>query len=704
MQSNMLGWAKRIERWLGVFAVAMLLAACGGSPSSPGAGEEEDNGRTPPAPTAQIESIAPATPAAGQSVRFAGSGSGHNIQYAWDFGDGATAQGAEAAHAYATGGTFAVTLRVTDGNGQQAIATSQVVVENVVVPPSAPKIQVDPGQAEVGIAKGMQAVSIDPNGGPLTYTWNFGDGAIATGQSVTHTYAVEGTFTISVVATNQAGASATATADITVTALPDVVGPPSTPSIFAPPLVRMKTLAQFSGTSESADGSPLNYVWSFSGDTFSPRGPVVEHTFLTTSGISVATLTVTDVHGNSAAASATVTVLPPEPPHSVVVHGPQEAIVGEAVNFSASVENPEDNPLTYQWDFGDGATSTDVAPSHTYTAEGQHTVSVTITDPLTGSTAGSMTLLVTDTSPTDDLKCAGLPVGTGWCIAPPLPIGGMTALNDVSFANARSGWIVGQNGSVVHTTDGGFTWTLQLTGPAGQIGVSAVDNNHAWVLNHNGQVLRTTDAGDTWSTTTTGAPFGLTAIRFVDQSHGWAVGQGEGIISTSDGGATWTVRNRNTSKPALNRLDFVDVNHGWAVSAGGYVLRTNNGGQSWDTVFQAASGIALNGVSFSDTQHGWVAGSAGTLMKTTDGGATWITGNAPTTEWIRAVKFVSPSVGWIVTETGFIFHTDNAGNSWTAQNTPAQTTGVPAIDSVNANNAWIVSAGGSYLVTITGGN
>ncbi|MFM0642426.1 PKD domain-containing protein [Paraburkholderia metrosideri] len=703
MFSDEAGWAKRIGHWLGAFATVALIAACGSSVSTTGTGPGSGSGEDTPVPTAQIGSISPAMPSVGQVVSFAGSGSGQNIQYAWDFGDGATAQGAEATHTYAVSGTFAITFSVTDGSGQKARATSQVIIEAVATAPSAPQIMVAPGQALVGVAKGMQATSVDPNGEMLTYGWNFGDAATATGQNVTHTYASVGTFTVTVIATNQTGASATATAQLTVTSAPVPEGPPSPPTILAPPAVRLNTPAKFVGISESLDGSALDYVWHFSGDTFTATGPVVQHNFLNVSQQATATLTVTDSRGNSASAAATVMVLPLEPPHSVVVRGPLEAVVGEAVGFSASVENPEGNPLAYQWDFGDGTTSTEVAPSHTYSAQGQHTVSVTIDDQLTGSATGSMTLFVAGTGPVDELECAGQARGAGWCIAPTLPIGN-TALNAVSFANARSGWIVGENGGVVHSTDGGITWTSQLTTPSGQIGVSAADNDHAWVLNRNRQVLRTTDGGTTWNAIPTGAPFGLTAIRFVDPAHGWAVGQSEGIVATTDGGTTWVVQNSNTSKPALNRLDFVDVNNGWAVSAGGYVMQTGDSGQSWNTVFQAASGIALADVSFSDTLHGWVVGTSGTLMQTTDGGTTWVAGSAPTSESIVAVKFVSPSVGWIVTETGFIFRTEDAGISWTAQNTPTQTTGLPAIDAANANNAWIVSAGGSYLITVTGGN
>jgi cytochrome c len=57
----------------------------------------------------------------------------------------------------------------------------------------------------------------DPDGGPLRYSYDFGDGSpSATGRRATHTYAQPGTYTARVTATDRDGAAASAQLEITV--------------------------------------------------------------------------------------------------------------------------------------------------------------------------------------------------------------------------------------------------------------------------------------------------------------------------------------------------------------------------------------------------------------------------------------------------------------------------------------------------------
>ncbi|MFF3348877.1 PQQ-dependent sugar dehydrogenase [Streptomyces sp. NPDC002779] len=72
-----------------------------------------------------------------------------------------------------------------------------------------------------------------------------------------------------------------------------------------------------------------------------------------------------------------------------------------AVTFSSSgSSDPDGGALSYAWTFGDGATSTAANPSHTYTANGQYTATLKVTDP-TGKTAtASVQITVGNTAPT----------------------------------------------------------------------------------------------------------------------------------------------------------------------------------------------------------------------------------------------------------------------------------------------------------------
>lgn len=691
-------------RWLVMLCLVALCASCGGSGKSFGdSGNNPTDPANPPAPpTAQITTIDPGSPEAGDTVTFNGSGTGAGITFLWDFGDSTSAAGAQANHVYPAPGTYMATLTVTDNTGRQASASSPVSISATVAPPSAPNIVlITRTQPTPGIAVKLLASSVDPNGGSITYAWTFSDGGTAAGQRVDHIFSVAGTYTIQVTATNPQGASATAQTVITITDTGTTPPPPPIiPSMVGPILVRANASYSYSGSAVSISGAfPLTFIWNFGDSSAAESGQTVRHTYA--AGTYRPVLTVTDSNGASAQMASQVTVLPPVPPHDIIIHGPQEVQLGDSAGFSATFENPENNPVTYQWNFGDGAVSAVPAPSHTYALPGQHTVSVVITDVVSGSATASMTLAVNEKSPIVDLPCASAN-GNGWCLAPALP-GANTSLNAISFANAKTGWIVGENGSIYHSTDGGINWLLQPSAPAALIGVSAVDSNHAWTITRGGSVLRTVDGGATWSNMPSGVSFGLTAVKFADLQHGWVIGQSEGIAATTDGGQTWAIQNVNSSNPQLNAIDFADINHGWAVGDGGEILGTVDGGQIWETQFQTGSRISLKAVSFSDTQHGWVVGGGGLILQTIDGGKTWSSAASPTSSSINAVKFVDASHGWIVTEVGLIYFTADGGHTWQQQNTPTQTTGLPSMDAANANNAWIVSAGGKLLLTATGG-
>ena len=127
--------------------------------------------------------------------------------YAWDFGDGATGSGRTATHRYVKSGYYSVTLTVTDNAGKTHKLRQQVKAGNL--PPTAaisanncisqPKCTFD------------GAASSDPEGAALTYRWDFGDGASATGIKVEHTYpSATANYTVKLTVTDTRGQTATA--------------------------------------------------------------------------------------------------------------------------------------------------------------------------------------------------------------------------------------------------------------------------------------------------------------------------------------------------------------------------------------------------------------------------------------------------------------------------------------------------------------
>ncbi|MFJ8448955.1 PQQ-dependent sugar dehydrogenase [[Kitasatospora] papulosa] len=71
---------------------------------------------------------------------------------------------------------------------------------------------------------------------------------------------------------------------------------------------------------------------------------------------------------------------------------------------SAGTSDPDGDPVTYAWKFGDGGTSTAADPSHTYTANGQYTAELTVSDGTGRTATASVAVTVGNTAPTVKLE------------------------------------------------------------------------------------------------------------------------------------------------------------------------------------------------------------------------------------------------------------------------------------------------------------
>jgi PKD repeat protein len=142
---------------------------------------------------------------------------GTALTYAWTFGDGGTATGATASHAYVADGTYTVTLTVTDANGAKGTASQQVTVAGPFnAPPTASFTHTEAFLKADLDGRG----SSDADGTIVSYAWNFGDGSTGTGSTASHTYAAAGTYPVALTVTDDGGKTATTTVSITVAANP----------------------------------------------------------------------------------------------------------------------------------------------------------------------------------------------------------------------------------------------------------------------------------------------------------------------------------------------------------------------------------------------------------------------------------------------------------------------------------------------------
>src|SRR5438552_13231968 len=177
-----------------------------------------------PPPLLASFTFTPSSPQAGQQVTFTGTPTGGTSPYSfsWTFGDGSTGTGATVSHAYASSGSYIVTLTVKDSSTSQQTATTQqtVSVSNPAQTLTG-SFTYSPASPQTG-----QFVSFtgSASGGtpPYSFSWSFGDGSTGTGSSVTHAYSSAGSYTVTLSIKDSGSPQQTATSQRTIS----VANPP----------------------------------------------------------------------------------------------------------------------------------------------------------------------------------------------------------------------------------------------------------------------------------------------------------------------------------------------------------------------------------------------------------------------------------------------------------------------------------------------
>jgi PKD repeat protein len=371
----------------------------------------------------------------------------------WDFNNDGTPEATgikNPEYTFDVAGTYTINLTAVSEDGLINITTKQIVVNESVIPVA--DFTYDPITGDVPLTVQFTEKSENAE----TFNWDFGDGANSTEHSPMHTYSTAGTYTVNLTVSNENG-TASKVAAITVLEKSVQVLPVSnfTSNLsegYAPLSV------QFTDLSENA----VSFNWDFGDGVNSiEQNPIYTYS---AAGIYTVTLTVSNENGTASKVS-TITVLEKAAPVLPVANFTSNVSEGYAplsVQFTDLSENAE----SFNWEFGDGANSTEQSPMHTYSTAGIYTVNLTVSNE--NGTASRLAIITVKkqpvVSPIADFKSDTM---TG---SVPLTI----QLMDISKYAAGWNWNFGDGNSSteqnpIHTyyATGTYTVTLIVSNEAG---------------------------------------------------------------------------------------------------------------------------------------------------------------------------------------------------------------------------------------------
>jgi len=300
-------------------------------------------------------------------------------------------------------------------------------------------------------------------------------------------------------------------------------------------------------------------------------------------------------------------------------------------------------------------------------------------------------------------------------------------LYGVSFVDDKIGTVVGDEGTILHTIDGGNSWSWQTSYHGKTLGVpserlydvSFFNEDVGMAIGLGGTVVYTNNSGDIWETAQTGHNIALYGAHMVTQKLGFAAGvntifqpivyrttdcwqtwdivifylehggsshegdltdicftntstgfvsalvwNGDGaVVKTVDCGETWETIYW-INNYRLRSIDFPSSDVGYVAGDHGIICKTSDGGDNWELVYSNYEITVLNDVSFPTLEIGTAVGSAGCILRTEDGGDNWESQNSGVNSALNAVYFVDPDIGYVVGNDGVILKTTDGGDTW----------------------------------------
>ncbi len=440
----------------GTYSVTLTATGPGGSD-----GETKTNLITvdEPAPVAEFgASVTSGT--APLAVDFTDQSTGGPVtSWSWIFGDGGTSTQQNPSYVYTAPGTYTVILTATGPGGVDAETKLNLI--SVSEPAPVAEFLASPTSGTLPLAVNF---TDQTTGNATSWAWTFGDGGTSTAQNPSHVYTTSGTYSVTLTATGPGGSDGETKTDLISVAVPA----PAAEFIASPTSGTLPLPVDFT---DQSTGDVTSWSWTFGdGGTSTAQNP--SHVY-TAAGTYSVTLTATGPGGGDGETKTDLITVSEQAPLAEFSASPTSGTLPLLVDFTdLSTGGPA---TSWAWTFGDGGTSTQRDPGHTYTTAGTYSVTLTATGP-GGSDDETKVNLITVAEPA---PVAAFTADTTLGIAP-LTVG----FTDLSTGGPVTSWVwdfgdggnsIDQHPSHEYLTPGTYSVSLTVTGPGGSDVQTAVD-------------------------------------------------------------------------------------------------------------------------------------------------------------------------------------------------------------------------------------
>ena len=252
-------------------------------------------------------------------------------------------------------------------------------------------------------------------------------------------------------------------------------------------------------------------------------------------------------------------------------------------------------------------------------------------------------------------------------------------INKIFFANTKVGWMIGNEGIVLSSTDGGYTWKEQNSNTKNNLReIYFIDEKIGWISGYKNTLLYTSNSGKEWQqievyedTTKIN-----TDIFFIDNQTGWLLNNTGNLYHTTNAGTSWD-EIYVFPNSGWYKLVFLDDLNGYTMQiVGDELMKTSDGGKNWVSIDlnfpNALMGLMVRDFCFSDKLTGyfiysWRSGglmvTATPVRKTIDGGYIWSHQDSVMYPLLDTIHFIDSERGYLIGG-GAVYSTTDGGQEW----------------------------------------